>query len=349
MGDRRRDEELRDLLHDSSSTPISWDRVHVIARRRSLITLVGLIALALLLTAIIVITTVAGKSALDSSFSPPILSHASVSMTIGQPQVGRGLTHFTESADTAATSSDVAPSELGYSLKADLEVEGLKGEPLTARWRLVRPGESRGQTLGTAWEERTIPSSNDDEETLRKWVPRPRNSGSYVVAVSLQARNGEKIASAESSPFYVVGEDCCSAYETKSYTAVLPENWPLEENYEPNPGSRYVTLARGPYENALVIDTSPHQRGSALDKANELEGLLASSDEGYRRIDRNLHRVDHHLVVEWSYEVEGDTFTDILFYRGPNGYAVLGRSDKAHFRETRDLARAVARSVRPIR
>jgi hypothetical protein len=320
MGKRNRDEELRELLHDSSSTPISWDRVHAIARRRSLVTLCGLIALALLLTGILVITTVAGKSALDSSFSPPILSHASVSMTIGQPRVGRGLTHFTQSAGIASTSSDVAPSELGYSLKADLEVEGLKDEPLTARWRLVRPGES----LGPAWNERTIPSSNDDEETLRKWVPRPRNSGTYVVAVSLQGRNGEKIASTESSPFYVVGEDCCSVYRTQSYTAVLPDGWTLEENYEPNPGSRYVTLARGPYENALVIDTSPHQHGSALYKANELEGLLASSDEGYQRIDRNLHRVDHRLVVEWSYEVEGDAFTDILFYRGPNGYAVLG-------------------------
>jgi hypothetical protein len=123
----------------------------------------------------------------------------------------------------------------------------------------------------------------------------------------------------------------------------------LEENYEPNPGSRYVTLAKGPYENDLVIDTSPHQRGSALDKANELEGLLANSDEGYKRLDRNLHHFDHRLVVEWSYEVEGDAFTDIIFYRGPNGYAVLGRSDRAHFRETRDLTRAVARSVRPMR
>jgi hypothetical protein len=347
MRDRDR-EELRDLLRDPATEPISWDRVNAIARRRSILALCLLIAFALSLIMILVLTTVLGKSTIDSSFSPPILSHASVSMKVGQPRFGRGLTHFDDSGSGAAHSGegDTTAGELGYRVKADLNAEGLKGEPLTARWRLI---DSRGESSGEPGEVgRTTLRSNDEEVTLRQWVPRPPRSGIYVVAVSLWARNGEKVTSAESPPFFAVGGDCCAAYETKSYTATLPQDWRLEEDYAPNPGARYVTVARGPYGDALVIDTSPNQSGNALGKADELEGLLASSGEGYRRLDRKLRHNDHRLVVEWSYEIEGDAFTDILFYRGRNGYAVLGRSDRAHFRETRDLTRDVARSVKPV-
>lgn len=347
MSGRERDEEFRDLLHGSATTPIRWDRVNAIARRRSILALCGLVALALLLTVVLIATTVAGKSALDPSFSPPILSHASVSMVVGQPRFGRGLTR-PQNAGTASVSSATVPDQLGYRLKASVEVEGLKGERLITSWRFIGAGRGGTTVVDPAQVRRIIPRSNDEEETLRRWVPQPQHSGSYIAAVNLRARNGEEVASARSAPFYVVGDDCCAAYRTKTYEAILPKGWRLEENYAPNPGSRFVTLARGPYDNSVVIDTSPHQSGGTLDKTNGLEGLLANSGEGYRRLDRNLHRVDRHLVVEWSYEVEGDAFTDILFSRGPNGYAVLGRSDQAHFRETRDLTRAIARSVKPL-
>jgi hypothetical protein len=196
-----------------------------------------------------------------------------------------------------------------------------------------------------------VASDREPNPTLEEWISAPKHSGRYVFRLKLTTPDGRVIAEDSSCPFFALGEDCCGRYETPTYVAQLPRGWHLRENYKRNPGDRHVTLGIGPYSNSIDIDTSvidPENIGkSALPFQTKLEQLLATNGTGYHRIRRHIFRAaDGELVVEWSYKLEGDVLTDTLFFRGPSGFAVLGCSDETHFRETRDLTRLIARSVK---
>lgn len=347
-GHDRTEKKLRELLKGVATSPVRWDRVDLLARKRALRASISLVAIAIALIAILSIGAIAGKTALDPSFSPPILSRASASIEINRPRLGWGLVPPRPIHGGAQSSNAQGTMSAGYLVHASLDFEGVGEEALFASWQLRRVNASASAvSVDGSRTERVTPVSGNGIKRLRQWLPMPRNTGRYVVEVDLRSPGGSTIASARSVSFYVLGRGCCMAYETPTYTARLPKRWFLQEDYASQPGSRYVTLARGPYDNSLVIDTTPHESGDALDSANELERLLTTNGIGYRRLSRRLYHLDKRLVVEWSYELEGDAFTDILFYRGSDGFAVLGRSNQDHFRETRDLTRLVARSVHP--
>lgn len=335
-GDRRRRSEA-----EVETSPIRWDRVDSIVRRKRLLILIGVVLAAAALTLAAVLVAFAGKSAIDPSFTPPILSNTSASLDIQEPRMGWELVRGGSTGGR------------GYVARAVLDVEGLKGDALVPQWSIRPAGrpivESSG-TISAAESAPVTPDSNSDHLTLRQWVPTPPRAGRYVSELRLTTFDGRVLVASRSEPFFVVGTNCCRRYETPAYVAPIPRGWDLAENFELNPGDRHVTLAIGPYDNSLVIDTSvidPENVGkTAVPFQEELERGLEESEQGYSRISKRVFRApDGEPVVEWSYRLEGDVLTDILFFRGPSGFAILGRSGESHFHETRDLTRFVAHSL----
>jgi hypothetical protein len=301
--------------------------------------LVSLVLVGIALTLLLSLGAFAGKSALDPTYRPPLLSDASGSVVLRQQGLGWSL------FERSLTGSS------GYMMRADLDLRGLKNTKLILEWSVVAAGR-RGlrRNLDIARVSRSIiPRSNSESRMVEQWIPRPRHAGLYRVRLALRPYRRSVLDEDQSDIIFVVGADCCSHYKTPMYTSLLPRGWHLDEDFAPNPGKRYVTLARGPVENSLDIDTSlidpENVGGDPLKKARELEDLVARNGRGYKRLRWRHYQSKGSPTVEWSYRLEGDAFTDIFFYRGPNGFAVLGRSAPAHFRETRDLTRMVAESV----
>jgi hypothetical protein len=330
------DERFKEIAIESPPAPIRWDRVASRARRRRRRAVVALVLLGLALTVVIAVGALAGKVALDPSFSPPILGSGSAPLEVSGPRLGQAL-----------VTSHGAP---GYVVRASLEAEDLQGKTVFERWQL-RPVGGSGRALNDAdggGSGRIIRISNQAEVVpLRDWLPRPRHTGGYVAEVHLESLGGEELERSHGPPLFVIGGDCCRRYVTPTYRAVLPKGWSLEEDFTPNPGDRFVTLARGPYDNSVDIDSSTIDGETVLEHVRILEGQLSNSDEGYRRLDWQVRHSDGQVLVEWSYELEGDAFANIQFHRGSSTFAVLGRSNQNHFRETRDLTRLIARSVDP--
>lgn len=329
------DERVREMAIENPPAPIRWDRVASKARRRRRRAVVVLVLLGLALTVVVAVGALAGKVALDPSFSPPILGSGSAPLEVSSPRLGEAL-----------VTSHGAP---GYVVRASLEAEDLQGKTVFERWQL-RPVGRSGRALNDAGggSARIVHISKHAEVVpLRDWLPRPRHTGGYVAEVHLESLGGEALERGHGAPLFVVGGDCCRHYVTPTYAALLPKGWSLEEDFTPNPGGRYVTLARGPYDNAVDIDTSTVDGETALEHVRNLEDQLSNTDEGYRRLDLQVRHPAGQVLVEWSYELEGDAFMNIQFHRGGSTFAVLGRSNQNHFRETSDLTRLIAGSVEP--
>ncbi len=328
------------IFAEVSTSPIRWERVGLIARRKRLLIWMVIVLASFALTIFTTAVAFVWKSALDPSFSPPILSGASASVQVKEPKMG----HAIISGPSGA---------LGYRTRASVDLSGFKDDALLPHWSLIAMdavGSNINRKVVATYGVEVSTDRESDHFALRQWMPMPVHSGRYLFRLKLMTIDGRVVAEDSSRPFFVLGKDCCMSYSTPAYIARLPRGWHLRENYKPNPGDRHVTLAIGPYGNSIDIDTSvidPANVGkTALPFQAELERLLAANGVAYKRISRNVSRAsDGEPVVEWSYELEGDVFTDILFFRGPSGFAVLGRSSESHFRETRDLARLVARSI----
>lgn len=336
---RYTEDELRRALQRGTKPAVRWDRVAVLRRRRTFLALAGLILTGLALTIVLSLGLLAGKSALDPSFQPPLLSNVSGDVEMADPKLGWGL------LESGPTSSK------GYLMRVDLDVSGLKNSDLVAKWAVFSLGKAHGVESPLRQIERIPIHSKSDHQSLEKWIPRPRHSGIYRVHVAVWSEGGKLVDQDKSAPIYVFASDCCRTYETPMYAAPLPKGWALREDFAPNPEERFVTLAMGPGGSSLDIDTSlidPENQGSdPLESAHELEGLLAKNAPGYKRLSWRVYRMDGNLTVEWSYMTEGDAFTDIFFYRGPSSFAVRGRGNPRHFRELRDLTRFVAQSIDP--
>jgi hypothetical protein len=331
---------------DVSTAPIRWERVGLIARWKRLLVLATIVLASIGLTVFTTLVAFVGKSAIDPSFSPPILSGTSASVQVKVPRMGRALV-------------DGPGDSHGYLTVASVDLDGLKNDALLPHWSLrAADASAPGVALKAVVVNgaKVSPAHETEHFALRQWIPMPASSGRYLLHLKLTTIDGRVVDGDTSTPFFVLGKDCCRRYETPAYVARLPRGWHLRENYDLNPGDRHVTLAIGPYSNSIDIDTSaidPENVGkTALPFQAKLERSLAENGVAYRRISKHVfHASDGEPIVEWSYRLEGDVFTDILFFRGPSGFAVLGRSGESHFRETRDLARLIARSVeaKPLR
>jgi hypothetical protein len=339
MTDRREfDAEFRRVIQETPTSPVRWERVASRMRRRAIAAAIGLALIGLVLTLLLSLGILAGKSAIDPTFRPPLLSQASGSVEIAKRRLGWGLL-------------ESAP---GYLMQANLELDGMKGQHLITVWK-IREIDKRGlddtrRSVAVSRIRRVTPRSNAERLAIEQLVPRPQRTGVYRVQILLRSAGSDVLDQDRTPPIYVMGSDCCHLYRTPMYTALLPKGWNFEEDFHPEPEDRFVTLLRGDHKNALVIDTSPldpeNIGGNPLKKARELRMLLAKNGLGYKFLDWRRYKDGGSLGVEWSYMIEGDAATDTFFYRGDNGFAVLGRGDPSHFREMRDLTRLVAGSIR---
>jgi hypothetical protein len=103
-----------------------------------------------------------------------------------------------------ARTEPVSHDALGMMVTADLQVVGLRGQPLVLSWSLLRAG---GKTplpaawRGTTTSSRLVPSTDSDTGVSEVWVPLPRADGSYVAQLSLRL-DGALLAQALSPPFH---------------------------------------------------------------------------------------------------------------------------------------------------
>jgi hypothetical protein len=325
--------------------PVRWDHVERRVRRKQRRSMLMLIGLALGLTILLATILFIGKTAVDPTFSPPIFSRDAVSGAIPTPRLGRDL--------VARNGQDIGPQNggahasavegLGYVLTATVKLTNLENNVLVPRWHLRQSGApaSTETISGNSF----LPRTESDTVRVRTWVPAPQRTGRYVAELDLLSQTGGTAGRLKSDAFSVVGLDWGKAYATPSYAARLPRGWRLESDYELASPERYVSRAIGPYGMSVVIDTTLHTHGRPIDDERSLENLLSQSGERYRRIALNHFTTHGDAVIEWSYWSGQHIYTDELFYRGANGYGVLGESSAKHFRETRDFARAIVRSI----
>ena len=92
---------------------------------------------------------------------------------------------------------------LGVVVATDVELSGLRGEPVLLTWAMWRSGEQarvHGDWLDDDLAYRLRATSDLDTVTLDLWIPLPPRPGAYVVRVAL-AGDGAALATAASAPF----------------------------------------------------------------------------------------------------------------------------------------------------
>ena len=260
---QRLNDEIRRAVHDAQASPVRWERVAVLRRRRALWGLTTLILMGIALTLLVSLGAFAGKSALDPSYRPPLLSNASGNVDLHEPELGWAL--FEGSAAGVS----------GYLMTADFDLHGLKNTKLVAKW-IVR--DTAGRKTEDSFRRLIVPRANSESRSIEQLVSRPEHTGLYRVRMILKPVGGKILDEDQTDAIYVIGTDCCRRYEMRIYTSLLPRGWRLDEDFAPNPGERFVTLARGPAENSLDIDTSlidpENKGGNPLRSARKLEDLI---------------------------------------------------------------------------
>jgi hypothetical protein len=109
---------------------------------------------------------------------------------------------------TAPSSQSGTPSStrdpLGELVSANLELVGLRGQPVLLAWSIFQQGDKAnpfGKWLGGDFVvDRLEATTNDDTTALEMWIPLPKLPGPFVIRLSLST-DGADLASADSSPF----------------------------------------------------------------------------------------------------------------------------------------------------
>ncbi|HET9164087.1 MAG TPA: hypothetical protein VFN89_11695 [Solirubrobacterales bacterium] len=345
-GDRI-DEQVRLAVEALPDLPVRWDRIERRAHRREWMGLVALVLIGLALTLVLATGLLAGKSALDPSFSPPLLSHGGASASFDEPAFGHGLTPLSKFRATIAQAAGRAEAhekkELGYVFNVSLD--GVDMSPgFSPRWRIRHRGNGQSLPLERFSHLEIAHYGGDTSEAFTAWIEQPPRSGQYVVDFSLVSPDGIVVEDT-SAPLHVVTRGLLHRYSTATYSAGVPRGWHVDYNYRPEPGHRFVTRLEGPHGMSVLIDTTPNVSGDPADSASTLEGLFENGGERYKRLTFARRNFDG-PAFEWSFELGEHVSTDIFFYRGGDGYAVLAESPADRFREARLIARDVARSLR---
>jgi hypothetical protein len=92
---------------------------------------------------------------------------------------------------------------VGEFVTADLELKGLKGQPVTLSWSIF--AQDSADQLPSQWEGhfvvyRLVATTDDDSGTVALWVPLPRQHGPYVVRLTLSLGSAD-LAGVETGPF----------------------------------------------------------------------------------------------------------------------------------------------------
>lgn len=343
--DDRIDQQVRHAVESLPDAPVRWERVARRARRRTRLAFAALLLVGLVFTLALALSLLAGKSAIDPSFSPPLISGEDLSIDFSEPGFGHGLTPLSKFRLGARRDEleEFGPDALGYVFRVLLTGNTNKARFLSPRWRIRHRGNSQALRLRAVAGVPVVPVEGSADKVFEVWIERPPRSGQFVVDFSLISSGGV-VANATSSPLHVVTKGLLRRYASPTYTAGVPDGWHVASDYESKPGHRFVTRLEGPHEMSVLIDTTLDENGDPADSAIGLEGFLEDGEEPYKRL--NFARRDlGGPALEWSYELGDHVSTDIFFYRGKDGYAVLAESPESRLREARLVARAVARSL----
>ena len=96
---------------------------------------------------------------------------------------------------------------------------------------------------------------------------------------------------------------------------------------------------------SILIDTTLDRSGDPAESARYLATQFEDVEESYKRLSFDRRSLGG-SAFEWSFELGSTASTDIFFYRGHDGYAVLAKSPIDRFREARLVARTIVRSLR---
>jgi hypothetical protein len=176
------------------------------------------------------------------------------------------------------------------------------------------------------------------------WISYPQKTGRYSVDFTLHDAKGEVLSRSHSQPFTVVAPRISTPYQAPGYNALLPLGWRFTEKYAPASPRRFVTKMAGPMGLSVLIDTTRHARGNPATSARTLENLYRGLT-GYRRVAFHRTARAGADAFEWSFDFGGLRSTDILFYRGGDGYGVLAVGSPRRAGEIRAVALEVSRSV----
>jgi hypothetical protein len=331
--------------------PVREKRVDRLVRRRRVAAVAGVLLTGLALTVAIGGGLLAGKVAVDPDYEPPFFSGASSEIRFGEPEVVRGHTRLDSYLrSTHQSTGGLSARELraeGFVLRGRLELLGHPGKRLVPDWSLRALGQKAAVPVVTYPSEARIrPRAEHEFRMVAVWVQLPPRSGKYVVGFKLRSPGGTVLAEASTRPFPVLARDFFVPYGTPAYNAQLPADWDLEKDYEETAGRR-VSTAVGPGGLSVLIDTTPNVSGDPADSAKELHGRYTGVP-GYSLVKLQRARLGPTDVYEWSYQLSRRRFTDIFFYRGGDGFAVLAQGPRRRFSLIRSVAREVARSVRPL-
>jgi hypothetical protein len=324
-----------------------------LARRKQLLALAGLLAAAVGATVVLAGGLLAGKSAVDPSFSPPFFStEASSTVRFGQAEVVRGghttLGDYLRSVgqdDIGLSHGDLA--EEGLVFRARLQVVGHRRDKQTIVWSLRHARTGRPLDVPTYAATSVIrPTTDDETRTVKVWIGTPRRTGRYVVDFELHNARGRVVEHSKSEPFTVLANDFFVPYRSPSYRARLPRGWKFVSRYTPTSG-RFVTKVEGPRDVSVLIDTTRNVVGDPADSAKKLHDFSKGQPD-YRLLKLQPAILGPNKVYEWSFEEHGRLKTDIFFYEGGDGFAVLAEGPRGRFAQLRAVAREVASSVRPI-
>jgi hypothetical protein len=347
-GDRI-DEQVRLAVEALPDAPVRWDRIARKTRWRRWVALLAAVLAVLALTLVVATGLLAGKSAIDPSFSPPLVSHTDLAADFEEPAFGHGLVPLSKFEQVASRvegiGGGVAPGALGYVFKVALTGGELDpSEPLRTRWRIRHRGNTEALPLAMVSSTAAEGEDANGDELYEVWVEEPPRAGQFVVDFSLMSPAGPAV-SGTSAPLHVVTHGLLHRYVAGAYVAGVPEGWHVDSNYEPEPGHRFVTRLEGPHGMSVLIDTTPGAKGDPADSAATVESQLGHNGEPYKRLEF-ARRDFGGPAFEWCFELGDQASTDIFFFRGGDGYAVLAESPESRFREARLVARAVARSLR---
>jgi hypothetical protein len=339
------EERFREATTDIEVAPVRWSRVAQRIRRRRLLMAVALLAT----SATVAVALLAGKAAVDPTFHPPFIARqAALSVRFAEPHAARGhvrLGTYLAGTIAAARSSQAQLHEEGFVFSVSVELKGYRGTPMSVFWSVLNATTHVPVPVSLRPD---LPAIRPTEQTytrrLRVWVPYPPSSGKYVVRFRL-TRGSTTVARSDSAPFVALRPDSFAQYRSPSFSARLPKSWHVVADFVPEPTSRHVTKAVGPGGMSVLIDTTSGFHGDPAHSAQELEKPNLEN-RAYKRVVFQRETLGTGPAFEWSYRLGHLSYTDILFDRGGDGYAVLAVGPVERFSESRAVARAVARSVK---
>lgn len=343
--DRRFEAATREL----DTAPVRWSRVAALSRRRGLLAFLLLVLAAVAITIVVASGVLAGKAALDPKFDPPIFSRSKAAVEFDEPPLGRGLTTlagFLEDIGQPPSDADQVPAQTqGYVLKASIQPGPYAEETLEATWQ-INPARSTDEGLQVPIypDMSVVEPDRAESPTLRAWIKAPDQSGRYVVDFSLRSESGDVVIEDRSDPFVVLADNFFAPYRAPTYSALIPKNWDKRSDYAPKGGRRYVTEAVGSGGISVVVDTTLNMNGDPARSARTLEDDIPAN-RNYDRLKFRRAKLRGGKVFEWSYELDGRAYTDILFYRGGDGFGVVADGPPDRISEIRTVAREVARSI----